>query len=65
MLAERIHPDVVLEFWVSNGNMAGHALCEAFAREIAKHSGGVDEDVFAMFSVGREFWDAWKRCQYM
>ena len=59
MPPERIHPDVILVLGVADADVPRLALGEALAREVAEGGGGVDEDVFAMFGVGGEGWDAW------
>lgn len=58
MPPERVHPDVILVLWVADADMSCLALCEPLAREVAEGGGGVDEDVFAVLSVGGEGWDA-------
>lgn len=52
VLPEWVHPDVVLEFGVADGYVAGHSFGEAFAGEVSEDGGRVDEDVFAVFGVG-------------
>lgn len=54
MLPERIHPYVVLEFWIPHTDMATDALGEALARPGAESCCHVYKDVFAMLLVGGE-----------
>jgi len=49
VLPEWVHPDVVLEFGVSDGNVTGHAFGETFSGEVPEDGCGVDEDVRAVF----------------
>lgn len=61
---ERVHPDIILVLGVADADVARLALCESLAREVAEGGSRVDEDVFAVFSVGGEGWDAWCWDQY-
>jgi hypothetical protein len=58
VLSEWVHPDVILEFWISDGNVTGHPFGETFTGEVTEDGCGVDEDVFAVFFVGGECGDA-------
>lgn len=40
VLAEGVHPDVMGELGVTDGDVAGYAFGEAFAREVAEDGGG-------------------------
>lgn len=58
VLPERVHPDIVWELGVTNGDVPAHSLREAFPREVSEDGCGVDEDVLAVLGVGRECGDS-------
>lgn len=58
MLAEWVRPEAMWVFRVAHGDVARHALCEAFAGEDAEGAGHVGEDPGAVFVIGAEEGDA-------
>lgn len=59
MPSKRIHPDVILKLGVSDADVPRLALSEPLTREVAEGGSGMDEDVFAVLSMGGERRDAW------
>lgn len=58
MFPKGVHPDVMWEFGISDGNVTRHSFCETFAGEITEDSCCVDEDVTTFFCWCAESWDA-------
>lgn len=54
MSSERVHPNVMLIFWISDGDVPRHTLGEATSCKVPKCRCCVDEDVSAMFCVAVE-----------
>jgi len=50
--SEWVHPDVILEFGISDGNVTRHPFSVTFTGEVTEDGCGVDEDMLAVFLVG-------------
>lgn len=61
MVAERVCPEAMRVLWIADGDVTGHALCEAFAAEDSKGTGHVLEDPSAVLFMVCEGGDAGKR----
>ena len=62
MSTERVHPNVVLKLWVSDGDMSCHSFGETATREVSKDGRHVDEDVTTVGSMIGKDWNTWECC---
>jgi hypothetical protein len=59
VLSERIHPDILFKFRVSDTNMTGHAFCEALSGEVTEDCRSVNKNVLSVFFMTWKCWYAY------